>query len=88
MRYQVGIKYDWYDPNTMVKGDEIGKSGTNINAASIKFNTLGVGFISYITPNVKLVVWYDKITNENTQLAGFTGDAKDDVFTCRLQFKF
>jgi hypothetical protein len=88
MRYQVGIKYDWYDPNTMVKGDEIGKPGTNITAASIKFNTLGVGFINYITPNVKLVVWYDKITNEKTQLAGFTGDVKDNVFTCRLQFKF
>jgi hypothetical protein len=26
--------------------------------------------------------------NEKTQLNGFTGDIKDDVFTCRLQFRF
>jgi hypothetical protein len=86
--HQIGIKYDWYDPNTTVKGDEIGKPGTNINAANIKYNTLGFGYINYITENVKLVLWYDKITNEKTQLSGFTKDVKDDIVTCRLQFRF
>jgi len=88
MRHQIGIKYDWYDPNTDVKTDEIGKSGNNINAANIKFTTLGFGYIYYITENAKIVLWYDKITNEKTQLAGYTGDVKDNVFTCRLQFRF
>jgi hypothetical protein len=88
IHHQIGVKYDWYDPNTDVKNDDIGKTGANINAANIKYNTLGFGYIYYITENAKLVLWYDKITNEKTQLAGFTTDAKDDVFTCRLQFRF
>jgi len=87
-RHQLGIKYDWYDPNTDVKTDEIGKAGNNINAANIKFSTLGFGYIYYMTENAKLLLWYDRITNEKTQLAGYTSDVKDDVFTCRLQFRF
>jgi len=87
-RHQIAIKYDWYDPNTDVKGDEIGKAGNNINAANIKFTTLGFGYIFYMTENAKLMLWYDRITNEKTQLPGFTDDVKDDVFTCRLQFRF
>ena len=88
LRHQLGVKYDWYDPNTDVKTDEIGKPGTTINAANIKYSTLGFGYIYYITPNAKIVFWYDKITNEKTQLTGYTGDVKDNVFTCRLQFRF
>ena len=86
--HQVGIKYDWYDPNTEVKSDDIGKAGSNENAANIKYSTLGFGYIWYITPNAKLVLWYDRIINEKTQLNGYTTDVKDDVFTCRLQFRF
>ncbi|MFT3909072.1 MAG: porin [Ferruginibacter sp.] len=87
-RHQLGIKYDWYDPNIKVKGNEIGKIGNNINATNIKFSTLGLGYIYYVTENLKLLLWYEKVDNEKTQLAGFTKDVKDDVFTCRLQFKF
>lgn len=86
--HQAVIKYDWYDPNTRVSGNEIGKAGTSINAANIKYSTLGFGYIYYITDNAKLVLWYDHIMNEHTQLAGYTTDVKDDVFTCRLQFRF
>jgi len=88
LHHQIAIKYDWYDPNTDVKGSDIGKVGNNINAANIKYTTIGFGYIYYINDNVKLLLWYDKITNEKTQLPGFTADAKDDIFTCRLQFKF
>jgi hypothetical protein len=87
-RNQLLIKYDWYDPNTKVKGTAIGAAGSNFTATNIKYSTLGFGYINYITDNVKLVVYYAKVTNEKTQLAGFTGDVKDDVFTCRLQFRF
>ena len=88
LHHQIGIKYDWYDPNTDVRGSAIGKSGSNMNAANIKFSTLGFGYINYITDNVKLVLWYDKVNNEKIQVSGFTGDVLDDVFTCRLQFRF
>ncbi len=88
VRNQVIIKYDWYDPNTDVSGTEIGHPGSNINESNIKYSTLGFGYINYITENVKVVLWYEKITNEKTFVPGFTGDIKDDVFTCRLQFRF
>ncbi len=86
--HQVGIKYDWYDPNNNVKGMDIGKPGTSVNYTNIKYSTLGFGYINYINDNLKLVLWYEKITNEKTQITGFTSDVKDDVFTCRLQFRF
>ena len=85
---QLLIKYDWYDPNTKVSGNEIGAAGSNFTAANIKYHTIGFGYVNYLTDNIKLVLYYAKVTNEKTQLAGFTGDVKDDVFTCRLQFRF
>ncbi len=87
-KHQLAIKYDWYDPNSDVEENEIGKAGNNINEANINFSTLGFGYIHYINDNLKLVLWYDKITNEKTQLLGYTSDIKDNVFTCRLQFRF
>ncbi|MBL0145146.1 MAG: porin [Chitinophagaceae bacterium] len=85
---QLVIKYDWYDPNTNISGNEIGAAGSNFTAANIKFNTLGFGYVNYLTDNVKLVLYYAKVTNEKTQLTGYTSNVKDDVFTCRLQFRF
>jgi len=54
----------------------------------MKYTTIGFGYINYLTDNVKLVLYYARVTNEKTQLPGFTTDVKDDVFTCRLQFRF
>ena len=87
-QHQLAIKYDWYDPNSDISGNYIGRQGSNVNETNIKFSTLGFGYINYLTENVKLVLWYEKVTNEKTQLAGYTSDIKDDVFTCRLQFRF
>ena len=86
--HQLGIKYDWYDPNTKVKNNDIGKAGTTLTATDIKYSTLGFGYIYYMNENLKLVLWYEKITNEKTQLSGYTEDLKDNIFTCRLQFRF
>lgn len=87
-KHQLVIKYDWYDPNSSVAGKEIGKAGSNVNEANIKFSTLGFGYLHYINDNVKLLIWYDKITNEKTSLPQYAADIKDNVFTCRLQFRF
>ncbi len=85
---QLGVKLDWYDPNRDVAGDEIGKANTHFTPADIKYTTLGFGYINYINENLKLLLWYDRVWNETTQLTGFTEDVKDNVFTCRLQFRF
>ena len=87
-RHQVVIKYDWYDPNTDAKENEIGKAGTNLTSTDIKFSTLGFGYINYINPNLKLVLWYENVVNEKTLIPAYISDAKDNTFTCRLQFRF
>ena len=87
-KHQVMIKYDWYDPNIDVKESDIGKPGTNITLADIKYSTLGIGYAYYLTENIKLLLYYDIVKNELTQLPGNTADLKDNIFTCRLQLKF
>lgn len=87
-RHQIVLKYDWFDPNTDVSGSDIGKAGSGLKAADIKYTTIGVGYNFYMDDNIRWVLWYDHITNESTQLAGYTSDLNDDVFTCRLQFRF
>ncbi|OQP46790.1 porin [Niastella populi] len=86
--HQAGIKYDWYDPNTDVKGSEIGENNNNLNATDIKYSTVAVGYNYIINENVRLMLWYDLIKNESTSLTDYTGDLKDNIFTARLQFKF
>lgn len=86
-KHQFGIKYDWYDANTRVKGSEI-KKDTKLGAADLKYNTLGLGYIFYMNDNLKWVLWYDVVKNEKTQLVGLTEDLKDNVFTFRMQYRF
>jgi hypothetical protein len=88
LRHQLVLKYDWYDPNTKVKGKEIGESGTNFSAADVRYDAFNIGYNYMMTPNVKLSLFYSIVTNEATQLQGFTSDVKDNIFTSRLQFRF
>lgn len=85
---QLIVKYDWYDPNTEVAKLEIGKAGTNLTAADIKYSTLGLGFLRHINENVKLVLYYDIVRNETTNLDGYKKDLPDNIFTTRIHFRF
>jgi len=85
LKHQLVVKYDWYDPNTKVKGNEIGPGFT---AADIHYNTLNIGYLYHVSDQTKLVLFYGMVKNEATALAGFNSDVKDDVLTCRLQFRF
>jgi len=87
-KHQLCIKYDWYDPNRKVNGRDIGRPGANLNATDIQYSTWGFGYNCYINENLRLLLWYAKVKNENTLLAGYSTDVKDNVFTCRLQFRF
>lgn len=88
VKHQFVLKYDWYDPNTKVKGKEIGEANTNFSPADIQYNALHIGYNYYISPTVKLGLFYSIVTNEKTQLQDYTDDVKDNVFTTRLQFRF
>jgi hypothetical protein len=91
---QAIVKYDTYDPNTEVSGDEIGMTTTesgfkNTGAADIKYTTLGLGLAYRWDANVKLTAYYDQVTNEKSaNLANYTRDLKDNVFTLRVQVRF
>jgi hypothetical protein len=87
-KHQLIVKYDWYDPNIKVEKAEIGKSNTNLTLADIKYHTVGLGYAFNINPQTKVVFYYDVVRNEKTNLAGYTSDLKDNVFTSRLQFRF
>lgn len=87
-RHQFLLKYDWFDPNIRVQKNDIGKPGTNLTVADVKFATLGIGYIYHLNPQTKLIFYYDLVKNENTLLSGYTADLKDNILTCRVQFRF
>lgn len=85
---QLIVKYDWYDPNTEVEKGDIGKSGTNLTPADIKYSTLGLGFLRHLNNNIRVVLYYDFVNNERTQLADYRDDRPDNIFTARVHFTF
>jgi hypothetical protein len=91
--FTIVAKYDWYDPNTEVEKNEIGKSTSgdvvSTNATDLRYSTFGGGFIYALDANLKLTAYYDIVTNEFSQnLSGYTKDRKDNLFTLRMQVKF
>jgi hypothetical protein len=92
--HQFVARYDEYDPNTDVKGSDIGVAGSNLGQADVKYSTLGLGWIYHFDSSLKFTLYYDLVRNETVSpsatgaLAAFTEDLKDDVFTFRAQFRF
>jgi len=87
-KHQLGLKFDMYDPNTRVRGRQIGGAGSSFSPADMLYYTLGGGYVFYVTDHLKWTLWYDHVVNEKTQWPGFTSNFPDDVLTCRLQFRF
>ncbi|MEZ2441121.1 porin [Chitinophaga sp. RCC_12] len=87
-KHQAVLKYDWYDPNTKVKGKDIGAPGAGLTPADIRYNTVGIGYLYYANEHLKFMVYYDWVTNESTELEGYKDDLKDNVLTCRMQYRF
>lgn len=93
-RHQVLVKYDWYDPNTDVKGIDIGATGSSTNATDIKYSTIGFGYIYRATDHIRWMAYYDIVKNETTSIVGsnstnnYAKDLKDNVATIRMQYRF
>lgn len=99
-RNQIVVKYDAYDPNTKVaaadfqSGNTVGAGGLTVT--DIKFSTLGFGLVHYWDDNVKFMLYYEIVSNE--ELTGITGassslspyvdNARDNVLTFRTQYRF
>lgn len=87
-KHTLVVKYDWYDPNTAVKGDEIGKAkGTG--AADIAYTNIGLGYNYRLSANIKFTAYYNMVTNEKSaNLKGYNDLIPSDTFTARVQLKF
>jgi len=86
-RHSIVIKYDVYDPNTQISGNDI-IAANGFTKADVKYNTLGLGYACRLDANTKLMIYRDLVANEKTALSGYTQDLKDNVWTIRLQYKF
>jgi len=88
-------KYDWYNPNTQISGNDIASRG------EITMSTIGFGFYWRINQALRLTAYYDIVKNETThQLPdtrddngkitayGWDKNRKDNVLTLRLQYRF
>ncbi len=82
------VSYDACDPNTFIKGKDIGLIGNNTSAADIKYKTFGGGLVYYMNKQVKFTLYYDHPVNEKTLMETYQNDINDDVFTARLQYRF
>lgn len=83
------LKYDAYDPNTDLKGDEAGVEGSYTSHTDLAQHTIGVGGLWRINKNLRLQAYYEFNRNEKSKsVAGYETNRQDDVFTLRLQYKF
>lgn len=81
------IKYDMYNPNTKISGNDIGLHESS--SGDIAYNTLGFGLLWTIHKNVRLQAFYEFVANEKSEnLNGYSENRKDNVFTLRLQYKY
>ena len=87
-KHTLAVKYDWYDPNTKLSGDQIGV-GAKTGSADIAYRTLGFSYLYRMNSSVRLLADYDYVINEESKnLNGYNRNRRDNVFTLRLQYKF
>ena len=88
-KHSLVLRYDSYDPNTKLAGDEIGITGSNTGKGDVKKYNLGIGYLYRMNNNFRLMAYYDMAHNEKSKnLSGYGSDLKDNIFTVRLQYKF
>ncbi|MDR2011058.1 MAG: hypothetical protein LBQ22_11335 [Bacteroidales bacterium] len=81
------LKYDVFDPNIKISGNEAGLHNTS--PADLARNTLGIGLLWNITKNIRLQTYYEFNKNEISEnIPDYESNRKDNVFTLRLQYKF
>jgi len=91
MMHDITVKFDWYNPQTQIKGRNLVDTGSlvrlGLSTTDMTYYTFGFGY-SIIPVNwFKLMIWYDYIINENTNLLYWTSDyKKDNMLTIRTQF--
>lgn len=86
-KHSIVVKYDWYDPNTDITGSQIGV-GSKTGKTDIAYSTLGLGYMYRMNNNVRIMAYYDIVSNETTRVKGYFKNVNDNLVTVRLQYKF
>lgn len=87
-KHELVTKYEWYDPNTSLSSSDFGV-GTTFKSAELKYQMLGLGYVNYWDENVKFMIYYNIVRNENANgINGYEKDKLDNVFTARIQYRF
>jgi hypothetical protein len=84
---QAAIRYDSFDPNTKLSGNEVNKDH------DLKYNTWTFAWQYFYDENVKVVLGYTMPINEQSDTVGgdfatSQKDKKDNIFSIRLQARF
>ncbi len=81
---QASLRYDVFDPNTKLSGDDITKKD------DLKYHNWTFAWQYYFDENVKIMACYNMPINENSANAGadFKTDKTDNTLTLRLQARF
>lgn len=83
------FKYDVYDPNTKLKGNEIGVENSFTSKTDLAQSTLGIGALYRFNKHIRLQAYYEFNFNEKSNFVkGYEKDRRDNVLTVRLQYKF
>jgi phosphate-selective porin len=77
-RNQFVARYDHYDPNTSLSGDEAGKE--------VFYSTFALAWQYYLNDNIRFSINYEMPKNETN--GTYPDDLKDNVFGIRMQAKF
>jgi opacity protein-like surface antigen len=82
------LKYDWYDPNTQIAGNELGRKAAT-GVGDLAFGRYGGGLLWQVTVDMRVQAYYEVNRNETSDaLPAYANDWRDNVFTLRLQYRF
>ncbi|MBI3519940.1 MAG: hypothetical protein HY062_11355, partial [Bacteroidetes bacterium] len=88
-KHEIAVKYSFYDPNTKVAGDAIGKAGSGLGTVDLAYTDIGFGYVNYFNDHIKFMIYYNLVQNETTKnIIGYSKDLKDNVLTLRMQARF
>ncbi len=88
VKNQFTVRYDVWDPNTRLSGDDVN------TAAELKYNTWSFSWQYFFDDNIKVVAGYTLPINEKSANASLVGtdfaniDKHDNTFSIRVQAKF
>ncbi|MDR0750756.1 MAG: OprO/OprP family phosphate-selective porin [Tannerellaceae bacterium] len=87
--FSLVVKYDSYDPNTKVKGNEAGTPGSYTTQTDLRQSAIGLCLLYRYSKHIRLQACYEINKNEKSSLVkGYETDRKDNVFTLRVQYRF